>query len=559
VSNAYLVEESDIRGESRVPVGHSFVVGRTDDCDFVLTDAAASRRHMEIRFIDGEYKWRDLDSTNGVFVNDKRCPNGTLRPGDRIRIGATTLVFEVGSARSIAPKLNKDSTLIQKKLIEKLEKSQSGMGPPESDVLLDAVHAVMNEIASNYEPCSLVDRILQTTMRAIGGQRGAVFFARRGTRLGPCPVCQRVHLIKDGELVHTNRSEVQISQTIAERVLNEGESVLVRDVASDETFDASSSAAALSLKSIICVPLRGKYGVLGILYVDTDRAGASYTQAHMLMSTAVGNSAGLALENAQMHQEILQKQLMDQDIEVAAQIQEGFLVRDWPGAESAVEIYAEMRPARTVGGDFYDFVPLSGGRVGVLIGDVSGKGVPASLTMAQVLAEFRTHALRTEQPLEVLRALNRGQCRRSKRGIFCTLLYLVYDPATGSAIAANAGHHPVLRLCADGVSEVAEPTGPPVGVLESADWEETEFPVHPGDLLLLYTDGIIEARGAETSGHTHRTPTEYGVQALMQFVGTLRGKSAETVVQKVLDNVMTYCEPGSPHDDCTLLALRIRA
>ncbi len=147
-----------------------------------------------------------------------------------------------------------------------------------------------------------------------------------------------------------------------------------------------------------------------------------------------------------------------------------------------------------MGGDFYDFVHTSSDHVGILIGDVSGKGVPAALTMAQLLAEFRLRAREFESPAAVLGALNADLAERAQRGMFCTLCYIVIDLPTGRYRGANAGHHPCLHMGGKGISFICEASGPPAGIVPVVDWEVEEGVLSPGDSLLLYTDGIIEAR-----------------------------------------------------------------
>ncbi len=553
VQRAYLSDESDRRGETRVALGDALIVGRTSDCGFVIDDPSASRHHMEIVAEGGVYRWRDLDSTNGICVNEEKLTGGTLVSGDRIRIGATVLLFELREADLLS---EPGAGPLSETLVRRLGQSGSGGGPGEADVLLDAVYAVMNAVASDYDPCSLVDRILQTTMRAIGGQRGAVFFAGEDFELEACPACGHVHLIEDGEMKHAEPGAIRVSRTVAQRVLRGGESVLLRDTGDGTPLDPTASVIALELRSIICAPLRGKYGNLGILYIDTNRAGDPYTPAHMLLSTAVGNSAGLALENARMHQEILQKQRTDQEIEFAASIQEGFLVREWPQDDPRYDVYAETRPAKVIGGDFYDFVRLASGKIGLLVGDVSGKGVPAALTMAQLLAEFRTHAALDVPPLKLIHLLNVAQSARTQRGVFCTLYYAVLDPANGEVVCVNAGHHPPLCVRKHGTEMVGPPTGPPIGIFADASWEEGGYHLDPGDAVYLYTDGIVEARGVTTSHGIDKKPEEFGLQALRQLAEDFRGEAPGVVVREILRDVFRYTEPMTPHDDCTLLSLR---
>lgn len=543
---------SDKEKKTRVPVRDSVVIGRTADCDFVINDVAASRHHVRIEARNGEFHWKDLGSTNGTMVNGRPLTEGKLEHGDRIQIGTTEIRFEIESVTEDKPGMFGAST-------KPLPEGPEAMPVPSADRLLDAVYQVMNEIATNYEPCSLVDSILQTTMRAIDAQRGAVLFAGESAEdLKPCPVCGFVHTIREGVLSHTNVGDIKISGTVARRVLRGGESVLYQDTAQDAEFDAAESIVALRLRSIICVPLRGNMGILGILYIDSDRPKQYYTHEHMLLSTAVGHSAGLALENAQMHQQLLEKQRIEQDIEYAGIIQEGFLQKKWPEADPRFEVYGDTRPAKTVGGDFYDFVQPDVNTIGVLIGDVSGKGVPAALAMAQMLAEFRVRAMQEPSPAEVLRWLNVTMTERSRRGMFCTACYLTVDLRTGTVTCANAGHHAVLRVNRLGVQEFGQALELPLGILRETRYENEQTQLDPDDTLLLYTDGIIEARGAAThNGLEDANETdEYGLDALKILAKGLYGMSPKLLVEEVLKDVLRFCEPASPHDDCTLLGLR---
>ncbi|HIJ73350.1 MAG TPA: PP2C family protein-serine/threonine phosphatase [Candidatus Hydrogenedentes bacterium] len=312
---------------------------------------------------------------------------------------------------------------------------------------------------------------------------------------------------------------------------------------------------ALNLRSIICVPVRGKAGILGILYVDSDRAGHQYSYGDMLLTTAVGNSAGLAIENARMHQEMLEKQRIEQEISHAWIIQQGFLIKNWPEGETHFEVYGETRPAKTVGGDFYDFVRPDPDHIGLLIGDVSGKGIPAALTMAQLLAEFRVHAQHAATPGEMLEALNADLVIRSQRGMFCTLCYVLLDLRTGEVICANAGHQPVLCIGVSGAVEHGAATGPPTGILSDMAWKETSWSLAPGDTLLMYTDGIVEACDpAATRSQDERK--DYGDDNLRRVARQMYGVHPKTLIDAVNKDVIVFCGAGAPHDDCTLVGAR---
>ena len=552
-----LVLETDDGHTRRQPVLDGLVIGRTDDCGFVVDDSAASRQHAEIRKREDAFFLKDLGSTNGTLVNGLRMIEGQLRPGDCIKIGDTELHFEVEDA----PEPDTGMATFLGTILDASGEA-AAVRPKEStsQAFFEAVYTVTNAIASNYDPCDLVDRILETTVKAIHAQRGAVFFAGRGDDLlAACPVCGSVHVIRDERLERSDIGAIRISETVARRVLNGGESVLFQDSDGDAELNDAQSIVSLNLRSIICVPLRAKSGILGILYIDTDRVSDAYTEDDMLLSAAVGNSAGLAIENANMHQELLEKQRIEQEIEFAWTIQESFLVKQWPEGEPRFEVYGETRPAKVVGGDFYDFVRPDEDHVGILVGDVSGKGVPAALSMAQLLAQFRLQAQSIDSPAAVLAALNADLAQRSQRGMFCTLSYLCLDLRTGGVVCANAGHHPAVHLRAFEIGCLGEATGPPAGILPVAPWEDTEGRLEPGETLLLYTDGVVEARRS-VSGQDAKTrsgqPDEYELKGLHAVVGRCRDASPKELIDAVNMDVVAYCAPERPHDDCTMIAVK---
>ena len=555
----FIIVETDGR---KVPVDDSLVVGRTSDSGLMIDDNAASRRHMEIKARPDRFIWKDLGSTNGTILNGSKMLAGELKHGDKIQIGETTLSFVVtGTPEPAAAPFREpqeESRLFTETIMDAQGMVKKGEAPNKTTKLLEAVYSVANEIATNYEPCSLMDGVLTKTLKAINAQRGAIFLASPAAELLPCPHCGSVHSISNGKLQLAQLGDIQISSTVATRVIRDGESVLYQDTDSDMELNASESIMSLQLRSIICVPLRAKHGILGVLYIDTDRQDQNYSHDDLLLAASVGNSAGLALENAHMHQEILEKQRIEQDLATAWTIQEGFLVKEWPQEDRRFEVYGETRPAKTVGGDFYDYVRPSRDEVGILIGDVSGKGVPAALTMAQLLAQFRLLSRDLDSPGDILKELNRGLVKRSQRGMFCTLCYLTVDLNNGHVVCANAGHHPVVRIGRGGVTTFGDATGPPAGILPEGPWVETRSILEPGDSLLLYTDGIVEARSMTTivEGATSSAPIEYEEEGLHRCVSKLYGQPVQALIEAVIHDVQRYTAPAVPHDDCTMMAMR---
>ena len=539
--------------QRRVAVGSSLIVGRSGDNGLVIKDTAASRRHLEILSSGGGYVCRDLNSRNGTIVNGDRTKVWELKDGDRILIGETLLRFELGAEK--APRLT-DKTVFLQTVLDPMGREQALPPSSGSKEMLEAAYTLMNALASNFNPCDLVDRVLETTTKAIHAHRGAVLFAGPDGKLQPCGVCGRVHTIVNGVPQPANVDEIQISESVARRVLRDGETVHIQSGLTDGSVDPSVSIAALRLTSILCVPIRTHDNVLGILYMDTNITDHGYTTDDRLLAAAAGNSAGLALDNARNHRALLEKQRIEQDIEAAWTIQESFLVSDWPTDDPRFEVFGMTQPAKVVGGDFYDFAYINPDTIGMLIGDVSGKGVPAALTMAQLLAEFRLNAPGVSSPAELLGRLNDGLVKRSLRGLFCTVAVIAIDLRDGGLMGANAGHHPMMVISPSEVATTLDASGPPIGILPGISWEDVTMTISPGDTLLFYTDGIVEARASDDGEDSGSELVEYGLEGLERVAQAYHDCEPRELIDAILRDVHRFCSPLAPHDDCTMIALR---
>ncbi len=542
-------------GDSRrkVAVGDHLVIGRAGDNGLVLADSAASRRHAEIERMGQDFLYRDLGSSNGTKVNNRDTIHRELKHGDLIRIGQSTIRFIVADEAGQAVP---DRTVFIPTVLDSKENEQSALSDSRSKELLETAYTLMNAIATNFDPCDLAQSILSITSKAIQGRRAAILYADDQGGLQPCPACGAVHSVFNGMPEATSVEEIQISETTAKRVLTDGENVLYRSARSEAKVDASLSMLALNLTSILCVPIRTQDRILGILYIDTDVADRVYTYDDLLLAAAAGNSAGLALENARIHQSLLERNRLEQEVADAWTIQEGFLVKDWPEDDPRFDVYGETRPAKTVGGDFFDFVQLDDRLVGFLIGDVSGKGVPAALTMAQLLAEFRLCAAGADSPARVLTQINGAMVGRSRMGTFCSMAYVIVDLENGHLVGANAGHHPMLVISDHDAASLFEPSGPPIGILKDAAWVDETALVRPGETLILYTDGIVEARSGTTQAISGAPQEQYQRQRLELVASDNPSAPPRELISKVLSDVEEFCGGSRPHDDCTIIALR---
>jgi serine phosphatase RsbU (regulator of sigma subunit)/predicted ester cyclase len=247
-----------------------------------------------------------------------------------------------------------------------------------------------------------------------------------------------------------------------------------------------------------------------------------------------------------LEQEMRERERVEQELRVAQRIQHALLPRELPELEGWT-IAHDYRPAREVGGDFYDFLPLSEGRLGIIIGDVSGKGIPAALVMANTQSVLRAIARRGDvAPGQVLAEANEVLFTYLPPNMFATCFYAVLDPTEGRLRYANAGHN--LPCCwHEGVATELRASGMPLGLMPAMDYEEKERTLAPGDGVLFYSDGLIEAHDPQRE--------MFGTSRMVEFVGANSGKA--TLIDSLLAELKQFAGEGwEQEDDITLLTLQ---
>lgn len=247
--------------------------------------------------------------------------------------------------------------------------------------------------------------------------------------------------------------------------------------------------------------------------------------------------------------ELHSRELLEKELSIARNIQQSFLT-EAPSQIEGATVSVGMHTARHVGGDLYDFVKLADGRIGLMIGDVSGKGVPAALFMAQTISKFRYFANICTTPQETLTKLNQDISRGSKSGFFVTVVYLIYNPATRKINLASGGHLPPLVFRNSQLLERIEVSeGIPLGLMEEADYSQVQFELQSQDLLLLYTDGITEAR--------NKKGKEFEEKGIIRSLSAKGNLSSQQVIQTLKGSIDAFVGRTPQHDDITILALKI--
>ena len=301
-------------------------------------------------------------------------------------------------------------------------------------------------------------------------------------------------------------------------------------------------------RAMLCVPLKARGKTLGVLQVMNKLISPFYfTNEELDMLITISSSAAVAIDTARMHRMILQQETLKRDLSLAKEVQLSFLPMALPQIQG-YEFAALNRPALEVGGDFFNFFQLHESRLGIVLGDVSGKGISASLFMAKLSSDLQYHALLNTSPSALLETVNDLLCQRAKHGMFVTLVYMVLDLETGDLTYTNAGH--LFPACSDKAGGFLigndSSKGPPLGILPGIPYAEERFTLAPGQGLTLYTDGITEAKNSQGD--------LFGMDRLMTELNKpLEGP--EVLVNTISDTVDKFSVNQGRSDDITLLSI----
>jgi serine phosphatase RsbU (regulator of sigma subunit) len=520
------------------------ILGRQFDSAICLSGKAVSRHHAQILFRDASYFIEDLESSNGTFLNGKRLPANApvpLTERDILQIGP--YLFGLRPDPQVA---STESSLVVRQQVNARSIDQSVYGQDPA-VKLQVVLEIAQHLAHTLELEPLLDKLLEHVMRLFPQADRAMVL-----------LCERDQLVVRGQRCRhqEDASSYPYSRTIVRRALEEGIGLLSEDARADERFAGSATLTSLDLHSLLCVPLIGQDGKrLGVVQVDRFRRGLAFRIEDLQLLTAVCLQVAVVLENAALHTEILQEQRLHQELELAREIQQGFLPHELEGFPNAdFEVLGQVFPARQVAGDLYDFLRAPGGRLAFFTGDVSGKGMPAALFMVAVRTLCRHLAIGGDSPAATLARLNAALSADNPSGMFVTLAHGLYEPATGNLVLASAGHPPPLLRAADGrVDEVALSSGRLLG-FEDGDLHlhERSFTLARGETLVYYTDGAIEAREPVQK-------TMFSTGRLKDVVAGLDHSLAlADCAARVKEAVTRFTAADDLQDDLTLLFIRRR-
>ncbi|HXP84457.1 MAG TPA: SpoIIE family protein phosphatase [Bryobacteraceae bacterium] len=519
------------------------VLGRSGAVELCYPDdIGLSRQHLAIFKIGDVWQVEDLGSKNGTVVNGRRIERPvSFAPGDRISAGHLTIEFpETGrEARQTVEFVENSETADTSTTVvanldgvlgpatDDLNKTYVMQGSPQMRALIRAGR----ELAGHRSLDELFTLIVDLSLEAVMAGRG-VLMTLEGDQL----------------LVRAARGDVfKISATVRDRVLSKKESLLVRDAQLDNTLRQHVSIVEQKVRSLIAVPLQTNDRVIGLIYVDTPHLIREFTREDLNLLTVMANIAAIRIEHARLNEIEEAERLMAKDMQQATIIQRQLLPSVPPPAPG-LDMAGRTASCRTVGGDYYDYLRFPDGKVGVLVGDVAGKGMPAALLMSSLQARVHVVFEDSSSIAQKMSRLNKAIASNCPDNRFITFFLGVIDPQTGQVVYSNAGHNPPLVVRAKGGFETLTGGGIILGILPAATYEEFTAQLDPGDILVLFSDGVTEAANPQDQ--------EFGEERLADLVAGMRDRPAREIVEKINDAVMAFTEGAPPADDITVLVVR---
>lgn len=410
---------------------------------------------------------------------------------------------------------------------------------------LSLLYRLSQTVNSSLDLDEVLNKVMDEVVAALKAERGFIMLQDKGDELVFCTA----------RGIDKNTIEepgFQVSRGVVDKVAQSGQPVLTSDALQDDRLSMRESVVALGLRSLLCVPLQVKGDTIGVIYVDNRFQIGIFTQEDMELLKAIAVNAAIAIENARLYQVAVEKGRMEKELQLAYKVQSSLLPTEIPTAEGW-DFAAKWQPANQVAGDFYDFIYQDQGNIGLVIADVTDKGMPAALYMALSRSILRSSVNHSHTPVEAIADSNRLICSESTYGFFVTLVYMLLNPFSSQVTYVNAGHIPPFLFrsqssIADGHLLRLMPTGIPLGIDEERTYEQKTVTLNSGDFIFLYTDGVTEA----IDYHER----EFGAERLQKILASVADKSAREIITVIENELKGFIGAQEPFDDVTIVVVK---
>lgn len=521
----------DTTGERTVVIERSpFSVGRRDHNTLCLTATEVSRDHAEILVEGTRLILRDKSSRYGTFVNDEAVTTCDIRPGDRIRLGRD------GGAELVV-------------LDDELSAARTASAARDDLRQIAALLEGVRALGSGRVLQDVLALVLDASLELSGAERGFIMLAAAEGAL-------EFKLARGRGKQPLTDTTFATSRKIPEEVFRTGRTRAVVDLLDADLAGVHAGTVALGIRHVICVPLNYVHYVdsaearavdqrIGVLYLDSRERGTLASASTRSSLETLAAEASVAIENARLYREKLEKVRMDSEMRIAAEIQRALLPK--PTAHlTFVEAAAASVPCRSIGGDFFDYLDDPGTSFGFALGDVAGKGPPAALLSALMLGMLATYVYSLDTPAATVAHINKALCRRGVEARFVTIA-LGSVSASGVLTCTNGGHNPPFVIGAGGVRRL-ETGGPVIGLLPMALFEQESVQLEAGDVVVLFSDGVSEAMSLAGE--------EFGDDRLLAVAQAGLALPVETQVERIVEAVRHFTIGAPQSDDITVMLIR---
>ncbi len=568
----HLVVQNEDGQDGYIGLLSPVTVGRRTSNELQILDPTVSREHARITHTGEGGHIEDLGSTHGTFVNDIRVTSRQpLSHNDRIRLGRAnnnTMIYRT-----------------HREFSDLMETAEEIEPTAENLRNLWALLEISKALNSSLRLDDVLEKVIEAVLALTRAERGILLLGEDADRM-------EIKVQRNFDA--SGSADARYSSTVVRDVVTRGEPRILTDAAQDERFSGQESIVGLSLRTVMCVPLRlgrkrlaplrtgaaddataaadhvsavatetateavsggslsgenfqtTELNIIGVIYVDRRSPTRFFTAQDLALFESFASHAALAIENARLFEEALEKRRMESDLEVAREIQQSLLPHDFPELSWA-SIYGFNQPARQVGGDYYDVFLTDDGDLGFAVGDVSGKGVPASLVMSTLQSSFLAESSAHDDIAKVCERVNEFLVQRTTPERYATF-FAARLSADGTLLYVNAGHNPPMLL-RDGEVHRLSGGGLPLGLFRGRTYELQESELRPGDLLLVFTDGVTEANDPAEN--------EFGEERLLEVARANRDTDVRSLTEKVFAAIAEFSLGlDNPHDDITLLTVR---
>jgi serine phosphatase RsbU (regulator of sigma subunit)/pSer/pThr/pTyr-binding forkhead associated (FHA) protein len=511
----------------------TFEIGRRETNDLRLAGSEVSRDHAEIVTTNGTAVIRDRNSRYGTYVNGEQITERVLAHGDKVRLGRSggaELVYLLEGAEPISSEKSATTAIGDLRQITALLEGLRALG---SGRVLDDVLAL----------------VLDSAIEVSGAERGFIMLAPDGELEFKMGRGRGRQSLSGGSFA--------TSRKIPDEVFRTGEPRLVADLLDGELANVHMGTVALGIRNVLCVPLKlvryvdtveaaGDERRIGVLYLDSREKGLLMSSSTRTALETFATEAAVAIENARLYRETMEKARMEQEMRIAAEIQQALLPKVGRVGSYFAAAAASL-PCRSIGGDFYDYVDLPDGSLGFALGDVAGKGPPAALLSAMMQGMFAAQAASSEGPAQAISRVNLALYKRGIESRFVTLMYgsLAGD---GRLTYCNAGHNPPLVVSANGQVRRLECGGPIVGLFEGAQFDQETVSLSLNDWLIVFSDGVSEALSAAGE--------EYGDPRIVDVVRRNLVAQPQQLLEALFADVRRFAKGAAQSDDITAMVLR---